>query len=184
MRQIWARLRRSGPRLLPETRRAILPDVTSALPASAALARMRAALVSADQTAELVWLSAGERITPAGLSDLWEARWHLPAARASAFVDVGIDEQCDVDTEWHVRWLVVRLVPAPPANLLSAEPALPTAFHDSPAAVAALAAQGVDFVAGDSHTLLEATTLPTGAAVWRTIAWEREYQTPFGRADA
>ncbi len=59
------------------------------------------------------------------------------------------------------------------------QPALPQAFRDSAEAAQALAQQGADFISGDSHMTLSVKRLTTGAIVWHTICWDKEYTTPF-----
>ncbi len=102
--------------------------------------------------------------------------FHLPAQRAQVLLSLapaGDAEEIDSAP------LVLTQHIGPAGADAERAPALPLPFRDSPAVVAALAAGGVDFIAGPTDMKLEGRVLATGAAVWqtyyydetRTVAW-------------
>jgi len=178
-----------------------LADVAGPITARKAFAAADEAARSYDADALCHLLTAGERINHEGASDLWELLFLFPNERARAIFGVGIDEDCDPDEEWKLRYLfedVQPFVPAEPEGILGrllrsgafdikgrwrreveSRPPLPAPFRDSPEAVRALPVQGEDFVSGDTHLTLEARMLATGEAAWWSMAYGVEYTTPF-----
>lgn len=67
-------------------------------------------------------------------------------------------------------------------NRLSSRPALPIPFRDSPEAVAALAEQGADFIAGSTSIVLSTEVLPSSEVVWKVYTFGlTRYETPFNK---
>lgn len=178
----------------PTYRKTLLKNVTGPLTAREAFEFVRPVASSDDPDACFYSLTCGERITHEGTADLWEFLFNFPNARARAIFGVGIDENCDPDEEWHLRYLFEDVKPfVEPGSIFeqlvryggrlgavearAGEP--PAPFRDSPGAVRIFAEQGEDFISGDTHANLEAQTLSTGETAWRLSAGGVEYTTPF-----
>lgn len=190
----------------PIEKRTRLVDIEGPTTAREAFAVVERAAKGYDTDALCYLMTAGERISAEGTSDLWELLYLFPNGRARAIFGVGIDEHCDPDEEWELRYLfenvqsfahhepdgiLGRLIRSRAFDVedqwrreIERRTPLPFPFRDSPEAVRALADQGEDFVSGDIHLTLDAKTLPTGEAVWWSTAYGVEYTTPFaaGRA--
>ena len=145
------------------------------LTAREALNAILPAVRDIDQEFKLTRIGSQEGITPEGGSYGWDFFFEFPRRRGFGDFDVHL---CPGDEDDEGPWcLDMRVRPLRPSE--AAAPALPLEFRDSAQAVHALTAQGVDFIAGDSHMTLSTKALPNGRLVWHTISWDKPYDTPF-----
>ena len=122
---------------------------------------------------------------------------------AHAIFGGGIEEHCDPEADWGLRYLFENVQPFPAftgsvrrrlrgafdleeqgRQEVEKHPALPFPFTDSPEAVRTLADQGEDLISGDIHLTLQTRMLSTGEAVWWSMAYSVEYTTPFAAGQA
>jgi len=95
----------------PIQKRTRIAAITGPVTAREAFAIADPAAMDYDADAYCHLITAGERIDRHGLSDLWELFYMLPGARARAAFGIGIDENCDPDSEWDQRYLFENLRP-------------------------------------------------------------------------
>jgi hypothetical protein len=154
-----------------------------------------------DPQARLALVASDEDISSEGDSRHWSFYFDLSHQRAQAIIQVTSDPEAERLGQMRVLLIEqVRPFPEPGSQMavwlqegtvsqefvteqwhahLANRPALPIPFRDSPEAVRALSEQGVDFITGDTSMVLSGEVLPTGEAVWRIVAYDVEYQTPF-----
>ncbi len=154
-----------------------------------------------DTEFELTFVGCGEDLDQDGGAYTWDLFFDFPRRHAQATVAILLcPSDADDDPErWCVRARVrpERLtVEERPVKLfrrlgtdLARSPrekrkqaSLPLDFMDSPDAVRALAAEGVDWETGDRHKSLASLVLDNGETFWHTFSWNREYRVPFGRS--
>lgn len=151
-----------------------LPDLRGPLTARGACNAILPAVRQIDQEFKLTFVGSGQGINHEGRAYAWDFFFEFPRLRGQGvfFIHLCPDEGDD-EGPWCMDIRVRPLGKEP------AQPALPLEFRDSVEAVQALAEQGVDWIAGDSHSTLSAQILTDGAIVWHTTCWDKAYQTPF-----
>lgn len=184
-------------------RQQIVPGIHGPLTAVQAFQIAHPAAVQYDPLAWLVRVVSDEDISEKGESHQWSFRFILPQQRAELRVRVASDRAVDTGDQPPVLCIEqVRPFPEPDSQMAvwlaegtisqafvdeqwlvyqADNPALPIPFRDSSEAVHSLCEQGVDFISGDPHMVLQSKVLPDGQAVWAIYAYHVEYHTPFAR---
>lgn len=163
------------PSLKSSTTRRVVRDEPGPLTAHQAWEWVWPAIQALDPEARLTLLTSGLDIGPDGRSFTWEFGFEMPQRRGYALFSIEPSGR-DPDTDPII--LVERMHSMDRAQM-NQHPVLPALFRDSPEAVAELAAQGVDFVAGPSDMVLFARVQVSGRAVWVTDYWGEERAVPF-----
>lgn len=157
--------------------------------------------MSHDRQAFMTMIVSGEDIDAAGRSYSWEFLFHFPVQEATGVLSVHLDP-AGLEEDREEFCITEEITPLAKAggflesifeknpvfrsvftkkqkSDLARKPALPVPFRDSPEAVNDIASRGVDFAAGDSHTVLTGEIATTGEAVWKAVAFDVEYRTHF-----
>ena len=183
-------------------------EVSGRVPASRAAAVADAAIVPLDPDRWLTSIVSDTNIDGAGLARGWELFYDLPN-RGTQLIARLAPCPGSADPDDGPLCLTLRETPIfagiPDENrqfmagvakgfgmtieelerrtreqaLTERQPALPEPFIDSPAAVAALAAKGVDFISGPTDLVLSTKRLKNGSVVWAVQDRKREYTTAF-----
>lgn len=162
---------------VPSTSQRKIRDTPGPMTAHEAWAMVSPIARKLDASAQLRLITSGLDIGPDGRSFTWEFLFLLPGVRARALLTVSPAVEAE-NIDVAPIHLFQRLSHAAAVELKS-ESSLPQQFRDSPEVVAALAAQGVDFVSGPSDMKVESRIRPDGTPVWVTYDWDEERFTPF-----
>lgn len=177
-----------------------LPQMIGMLTAAQAFAPVAQAVAQHDPVAWLLHV-IGLDIDGQGRAESWQFRYCLPALRLRLRFVVTICSE-DLPVALGVNCLHEQHMPFPApgstldqlrqrnavssdeldalwAEQMAAERALPLPFRDSPDAVHALIAQGVDLITGSTTIALSTTIDAAGRVLWQLHDRDTTYQTEF-----
>jgi hypothetical protein len=134
-----------------------------------------------DTTARLTFITSGLDLQHDGRSFTWEFGCALPKLTATAMI--GLEPSVEAENPDESP-LILRQRVNPASTMDLQRPLLPVKMRNSPEVVAALAAKGVDLVAGPSDMKLESRVLDSGEAIWVTYYYDRELTTRLASTDS
>lgn len=140
----------------------------------------RTAARELDPGAALVGMSSDEHIDGTGRTFGWQLSYELPYRGTSLVVSIDLGLGHSRHEHHPPMYMTLEELPGQSDATVVPTP-LPTHFRDSPAAVAELAAQGLDLGPNGTSASLRTRRLPDGSVVWAAEAGGQEYMAPFAQ---